>query len=411
MAESDTQSLVQRIHSLEIRVDKVEEEQSIEPPPTAPEERVVSLEHFQKLADDVRELKESEKELRDLDHIPKYFVCGATKDLNGVIAYLTQKYGGNVHDTGIVAVTACQPWGRPKYAVDLDSEFVYISRNKMNSWLCYDFLDNRVIPTSYSMKSIDDRRPKSWAFEASNDGSSWTEIDCREDNYDLNDPMAIHNFTTSNIPGKDGFRFIRIRQTGANHAGDHTLVISSLEIFGTFCWANGRESEFAYDGYNILDGIIAHLTREYGGNVHEQGILKVTGNYLFHPKCVANLSTRERFLSDPVIDSWICYDFQCRQIIPASYSVMSRTWPSEDPCNHLKSWVFEGSNDGTSWTELDRRENNHDLNSSCAIQNFEISRPSGCVRFIRIRQIGPNHKGGDTLSFAALEIFGLLLGD
>ena len=418
-AESDTQSLVQRIQSLEIRVDEVVEGQkkiSMEPSPTAPEERLVPLEHFQKLASDVKQLKESEsrheKEIRDLDHIPKCFACGASNELNGVIAYLTQKYGGNVHDNGIVAVTACKPRGHPKKAVDLDSEDAYISKNQENSWLCCDFLDNRVIPTSYSMKSNNEQRPKSWAFEVSSDGSSWTEIDRREDNYDLNDPMAIHNFTTSHVTGKDGFQFIRIRQTGPNHAGDHTFVITLLEIFGTFFWADGRESEFAYDGSNTLDGIIAHLTRECGGNVHEQGILKVTCNSLFHPKFVANLSTRARFLSYPVRDSWICYDFKCRQIIPASYSVMSRFWPGEDPCNHPKSWVLEGSNDGTSWTELDRREDNHDLNSSCAIQNFKISRmPSGCVRFIRIRQTGPNHKGGYTLSFAALEIFGLLLGD
>jgi hypothetical protein len=76
---------------------------------------------------------------------------------------------------------------------------------------------------------------------------------------------------------------------------------------------------------------------------------------------------------------------------------------------HLKNWVTEGSADGKSWSEIDRRENNTDLNSSSAIKTFDICKVD-TFRMIQLRRIGVNHCGNDFLSFTAFELFGSLIG-
>ena len=70
----------------------------------------------------------------------------------------------------------------------------------------------------------------------------------------------------------------------------------------------------------------------------------------------------------------------------------------------------EVSNDGTSWTEIDRRENNNDLNNHYAAANSKISEaPSESFRFFRLRQIGQSYLSGGTyyyVKITSLEIFG-----
>ena len=161
--------------------------------------------------------------------------------LNGVIAHLTREFGGNVHDKGIVDVTASSVIDdgyndddyHPKNAVDLGTlSESFWSENEENSWICYDFKERRVTPTSYSVRSSDGIFLKSWVIEVSNDRDSWTEIDHREDNNDLKGQYALCNFKIPHVPG-DSFRFFRLRQTGNNHTGNNSLSLSSLEIFGT----------------------------------------------------------------------------------------------------------------------------------------------------------------------------------
>jgi hypothetical protein len=70
--------------------------------------------------------------------------------------------------------------------------------------------------------------------------------------------------------------------------------------------------------------------------------------------------------------------------------------------------VIEVTNDrGSSWTMIDRRDNNMDLNGSGIIQTFRISTtPNGEFRYIRIRLIGPTHSGDYYLRMCAFELFG-----
>ena len=173
------------------------------------------------------------------------------------------------------------------------------------------------------------------------------------------------------------------------------------------------EIEFVYDSSKPLDGIIAHLTRECGGNVHDKGIVNATSNSASRssqPRNLVDFGTDSVYESKNEKNTWVCYEFKNRRVIPTSYSV--RSYYNGSPgWHHLKSWVIEVSNDGTenSWLEIDRRDNNGDLNAANVTRNFKISNvPRESFKFIRLRQTGVNHNGCDYLIFHALEIFGTL---
>ena len=202
------------------------------------------------------------------------YECVYTGDhISGIIAFLTRECGGNVHDLGIVEVTQTDPpppdpydnlplLKRPSGCADEHALNRLVERRARrflmhvrdhprnvvsfenhdlchatgpDAWICYDFLNSRVALTSYSIETNGSSSPgnhlRSWVLEQSNDKLSWVVVDRRENNSDLMDSFKIHNFSISSEP-RDAFRYVRLRQTGRNHAGNDNLCISKLELFG-----------------------------------------------------------------------------------------------------------------------------------------------------------------------------------
>ena len=127
------------------------------------------------------------------------------------------------------------------------------------------------------------------------------------------------------------------------------------------------------------------------------------------PEDAVDLKADSSFCSKDSPNSWICYDFKGRRVIPTSYLIRSCWGRPGD--HHPKSWVLEVSNDGSegSWKAVDSREDNNDLNDEHVTRNFSLGTPpSGAFRFVRLRQTGENHWGSDILAICALELFGVL---
>jgi hypothetical protein len=159
--------------------------------------------------------------------------------LNGIISHLTSVSGGNLHDLGVVVANASSILSSyaAKHALDLQNRNSFFESQKQpNSWIRYDFKSARVIPTHYSILSWNggpgNQHPKSWCFEVSDDGNSWTEVHRCTNNNDLNGPGRIHTFAVTKSVKS---RFIRLRQTGKGHTNNDHLLLSGLEIFGTLC--------------------------------------------------------------------------------------------------------------------------------------------------------------------------------
>jgi hypothetical protein len=164
----------------------------------------------------------------------------------------------------------------------------------------------------------------------------------------------------------------------------------------------------------LSEGIISHLTKRFGGNVCDRQCIHILSDSVsgggYAPKNVADLSPDSDFCSINNANQSIGSDFKDNQSIPPT-NYTFRSIPGWDVNNHHpKSWVIAVTNDrGSSWTTIDRRDNNMDLNGSGIVQTFRISTPPNCdFRYIRMRSIGPTHSGTHYLGICAFELFGQL---
>jgi hypothetical protein len=133
---------------------------------------------------------------------------------------------------------------------------------------------------------------------------------------------------------------------------------------------NGRHWDGNEAKIDVPDGIIAHLTKECGANVHDRHVVEVTSGsfeqeiyganpYLgaFHDyrsraaKDVVDLEAGSSFSSayrvadiPHTMNNWVCCDFKERRILPTHYTI--HTYGSGPGGAHLKSWLVETSVDG-----------------------------------------------------------------
>jgi hypothetical protein len=168
--------------------------------------------------------------------------------------------------------------------------------------------------------------------------------------------------------------------------------------------------------WEIPNGIITHLTKRCGGNVHSRGTVVVTGSQAltsgYGPVNLVDFDSGDAFItlatepSDDVGHNWMCYDFKDRRVIPTHYTIRSHNDPQDK--EHLKTWVVETSVDQSSWWQIDSKTNNKDLNGFRFTHTFAVSASHPC-RFIRLVSQGRNHKGDFRLQVEAWEIFGTLI--
>jgi hypothetical protein len=119
--------------------------------------------------------------------------------------------------------------------------------------------------------------------------------------------------------------------------------------------------------------------KRYGGNVHDRTVVEVTGSRPASRELndttgnAVDLGTDSSyFWSADEKGQSICLNFREMKMRPTHYSFQS----NGDVRNayHLRSWVVEGSQDGSPWTVIDCREENNDLNHSDAGCTFAVSR-------------------------------------
>jgi hypothetical protein len=153
-----------------------------------------------------------------------------------------------------------------------------------------------------------------------------------------------------------------------------------------------------------LDGILASLTRQFGGNVHTKEIVEIKASSTQYHQCqqVADYAWTSYWHSRNMINSWIQFDFKDRRISVAHYSIKS----DGEGNSHLAKWSLAGSEDAESWTVLDERDT-QDLDGSYVVKTYECqSHRSSCFRFIRLTQTRLNSSKNQHLMLANVEFFG-----
>ena len=158
------------------------------------------------------------------------FVFNPSRPLDGIITRMQEMRERRVLVTASSSLTP----GGPSRLLIAQDPMIFMSKKEPNSWICYDFKGQHVSPTSYSIWE-GGYGLKSWVLEASNDGSSWLVLDCRENTEYFQDrPRGdlIGNFAINPAP-RESFRYLRLRQTGKTHEGEDCLAIRYLEFYGT----------------------------------------------------------------------------------------------------------------------------------------------------------------------------------
>ena len=183
-------------------------------------------------AESVGKSIESQPGAKKIQSIPIIYNGTST---NGIFAKLSQDSHGNVHENHIVTISASSTSHCFPYQVANTNEWndCWISQNKPDQWIQFDFINKVVMLQHYTIKthrySKGSCHLKSWKVEGSNDGELWEVID-KEDNDLLNEENKEATFECQK---KDGaFRYIRLLQTGPNHRGDHMLALTRIEFYG-----------------------------------------------------------------------------------------------------------------------------------------------------------------------------------
>lgn len=163
-------------------------------------------------------------------------------ELEGIMYYLSEKTKGNINDNGTIKITSNSYYSEsyhPKNLVDYNNNNYYYSGDDNNIFILFDFKDNLIQLTNYSIKSSSNEQNhyhlKNWVIEVSNDEEEWKEIDSHSYDSTLNDRNVIATFVVKK-ENDEFYRFVRLRQTGCSwgkYSIDvYTLCFKYIEFFG-----------------------------------------------------------------------------------------------------------------------------------------------------------------------------------
>ena len=173
---------------------------------------------------------------------------------------------------------------------------------------------------------------------------------------------------------------------------------------------------------NPLSGVIAHLTRECRGNVHERKVVEVKGSSLVVPvgsvkydldkpeNAVVLDDDEGAFYSGHFENSYLQYDFKDKQLIVTGYTIKpAKRHPESCP----KSWDLLGlTSEDDPDTIIDSKRDDMTMSSAGSVpQYFPIQSPTATpFRFFRLRQVGKNANDLNyQLIINCFELFGVLL--
>lgn len=170
-----------------------------------------------------------------------------------------------------------------------------------------------------------------------------------------------------------------------------------------------------------FNGIITHLRFLTGKNPAINGTVKIFSptkthfefplQNLFEYGDMINKSFWNFASCNPLPnENWLLFDFQKNHSVSiTAYTIRS------GGSSHPKSWIFEGSNDKITWTNIDEVHDCTYLNSPRATHTFTIKEKNKkdqqdlgfrFIRFIQLENMSPQNEKKYRINLKALEFFG-----
>lgn len=189
-----------------------------------------------------------------------------------------------------------------------------------------------IILTGYAIASTDQSIMDNWTVEYSSDGVTWNSLGTldktsKTDNFRICQTSILH----SNI--EKAAKFYRLTATGATN-----VEIAEWQLFGSPYIS--AEKNFPDHLPDLQAGTLTASAAGWGSN-GEEGFAKVFDKLL---------STRYTITGSKAF--WLAYDMGTTSATVTRYSLSARDGSSD---RNPKNWTLQGSNDGSTWTELDKR--------------------------------------------------------
>ena len=147
------------------------------------------------------------------------------KPFRGIIARLHDEFGENLHEKGLVEITASGSSYDPCWRVTGWGSFWA----SPTSLVQFDFKGRPVLVTDYSQRSGNDGGNYFITWERSDDGTGWIAIDSRS-TQELSSKDIVKTYSCK---ASGSLRYIRLRQSGKNSGGNDLLNLSEIEFFGS----------------------------------------------------------------------------------------------------------------------------------------------------------------------------------
>eukprot|EP00457_Paulinella_chromatophora_P000316 gb/GEZN01000316.1/.p1 GENE.gb/GEZN01000316.1/~~gb/GEZN01000316.1/.p1 ORF type:complete len:1660 (-),score=215.21 gb/GEZN01000316.1/:6-4985(-) len=175
---------------------------------------------------------------------------------------------------------------------------------------------------------------------------------------------------------------------------------------------DGRGKVFTWhsdlDGRGIMDYFATMGGSQAWGNPAESGLIKVSSSGIMSDSAPLSATLGKevvRCVSQAVRNSWIQWDLQDYQAIPTHYMLRHySSWHTE--C--LRSWVFEGSNDGLTWEPISRHYQDVHLDKKGSTHTWAVPETRNKYRMFRILQTGRNSNNNYYLACSGFELYGIL---
>ncbi|KAK8895217.1 hypothetical protein M9Y10_023659 [Tritrichomonas musculus] len=163
-----------------------------------------------------------------------------------------------------------------------------------------------------------------------------------------------------------------------------------------------------------FSGIFSTLTNTHKCNINDKGFIKISGNisgdnsFGSFSSLVDFNYTGNAYCSSENPNSFIRFDLRNYCISVSAYTLKSTKHGYPD---YPKSWIVEGSNNESEWTQIDSQVNNSILCSNSKVHTFTISAQNVIeqpFRFVQIRLTGKSSRNAYCLEIANVEFFGKL---
>ena len=155
------------------------------------------------------------------------------KNFEGIIKYLENKHGNNIHQNGIITPNSSSTYSTQyrQKAINYEDDDYWESTNNQGEWWGINFKKMKIKMNGYSLQSPrNGHHLKNWIIEGKNEGENWKEIHRHVNNNDLKDDYSQHYYSLPELT--DSYQIFRIRSIGKNTINCQYICIDKIEIFG-----------------------------------------------------------------------------------------------------------------------------------------------------------------------------------